>query len=490
MALKKIKANSTSESGANGQLTSSNDNLTSHLDSYALPLWGGHFGRGLNMLVDQATATLDFDRKYAMLAINSLQSEIRMKRKRKIVTEAEATSALATLDQVLKEITEGRLSMERYGSIYEAIFERVREISHENFDALRTGHSLYSQIAGDLRCYVRESYVALEGSLQNLQASLIEKADENVKCIFPGIISNQLAQPTSFGLHLMAYVDMFGRDRSRIRDARKRMNESPYCSGDLAGNLFNLNREMVARGLEFERAISNSVDANNSRDFVLEFLSAISISINNLSRLTSDIISWASTEHGYISFSNEFIEQSQVTPFSRAPKALEAVRGRCVRVYGQLQAALTLLNSMPMNYSIELSQLGGMVNEVFDQAHICITTIAAAVADFKINRKRMKEAASHSYSTAKDLVDWLVIHCDLSITEAESKSRELIEYSINKGKKLSLLELSEIRSIVPGVDNEIYSVLIPSRSLIARRSGGGSNPVQLRKSIRAARRKL
>lgn len=490
MALKKIKSNLETTAGTSSNLSSSNDNSTASIESYAMPLWGGHFGRGINIIVDQVTSSINFERKYAALTIESLQSEIRMKRKRKIISEESATRTISSLDQVLKEITEGRISLDRSTSLYELIFDRVNEISPTDFDSLRTGHSHASQVAGDLRCYVRESYDSIDTSIQTLQASLVDKAEENVKSIFPGVFNNQLSQPTSFGHHLMAYVEMFSRDRSRVRDARRRMNESPYCSGDISGNLFNLNREMVARGLNFERAISNSVDANNSRDFAIEFLSVLSITANNISRFASDIISWHSTEHGFISFSNDFIEQSQITPYSRAPKALESVRSRCAKIYGDLQSSLSILNGLPMSFSNDLLLLGDMVNDAFEQINISLKTIAIAVADMKINRKRMKEAASHSYSTAKDLVDWLVINCGMTVSESECKSRDIIEYAINKGKKLSLLELSEIKQIVPQANDEIYSVLIPSRSLIARRSGGGSNPVQLRKSIRAAKRRI
>jgi argininosuccinate lyase len=324
--------------------------------------------------------------------------------------------------------------------------------------------------------------------LQNLQAALIDKAEENVKTLFPGESHNQLTQPNSFGHHLMGYVEMIGRDRSRIKDARKRLNESPYGSGEVAGNNFNLNRDMVSRILGFDKVASNSVDAINDRDYAVDFSAFASTCAMHLSRIAQDFINWHNTQNGYISFSEAFVVQSQVVPYKRDPEFLEVIRGQAGKIYGGLVNILVVLKGLNLSYSCDLEQVAEPVMQSYDQLLNSINTMAAAIADFKIDRKKMKEAASQSFSTALDLVDWLVQNADMSLSQAQAKSREIIEYAIEKGKKLSLLEINELKSFSAKITEDIYSVLIPSRAMISRRSGNGSNPVQIRKAIRIAKR--
>lgn len=468
-------------------VNTSNDNAETGL---ALPLWGGHFGAGINLLLDKVTSTVEFDKKLMRIAITSLQAQVKMKRKRKLIAEESAQRVNSALDQINKEISEGKLSLDKQVSIYDTINSRVAELAPHDSDALRIAHSHASQVAGDLKCFIRDAYDTLDAVLRDLVKALVEKAEENVKTIFPGVYHNQLSQPTSFGHHLMAYVQSVTRDLTRIENARRLMNESPYSSGEIAGNIFNLSREMVAKALDFDRAVSNSVDANNSRDYVIEFISISSIVANNISRLANEMITWHSSQCGYISFANEFIEQSQVSPYRRDTKALEAIRAKANKMYANLFGVLSTLHNLPLQFANDLMQISEMTVDTAESLSITLKAMAATIHNMQINRKVMKEAASHSYSTAFDLVDWLTANTSLNLTQAEDKVRGIIEYAITRGKKLSLLELEELQTFVPEINLDVYSVLIPSRTLIARRSGGGSNPVQIRKAIRAVKRKI
>lgn len=475
----------------NQDFPNSNDNdVLSSIASEALaaPLWGGHFNNGVNKLTQKLTSTLSYDKRYYSVAIESIKAQMRMHIKRGVLPEAEGRAIIEVLDKFKKEIADGKFTFDEGKDIYECIYNKLKKTNDKASQWVNVARSNSNQVAGDIKLWIRDAYDTLDSSIQNLQAALIDKAEENVKTLFPGESNNQLTQPISFGHFLMAFVEMFGRDRSRIRDGRKRMNESPFVSGEMAGSSFNVSREMVARSLGFDKACSNSIDAIASRDFVVEFLSFAAISSTHLSRLAEEMLRCHNSQNNYISFSNEFVNQSQLIPYKRDPEAIEMIRGKAGKIYGALVCVLSILKAMPMQFSSELKDISESVFESYDTLLNAINTMAALVADFKINRKQMKEAASHSYSTAVDLVDWLIQNIGYTPDKAQEKSRQIIEYAINKGKKLSLLDIKELKAIEPNIVDHVYSVLIPSRALISRRSGNGSNPVQIRKAIRAARR--
>jgi argininosuccinate lyase len=490
MAIKKIA--NLDHKGEN--LVSSNDNLSSSLskiEGFSNPLWGGHFARGVNDLAQKINSTIQFDKRLYAVAIESVKAQLRMHAKRSIVNGADADALITTLDKIKKEIIDGKFSFnDSAKDIYQVLEAKVKEVAPKLSDTFNTARSEGNQLAGDLRLWTRDAYTSLDAALQNLQAALIDKSEENVKAIFPGNTHSQLTQPASLGQHLMAYVNMFGRERAKISDARDRMNESPYASGEIAGSSFDLNREMVSRILSFNKACNNSVDAICSRDFAVEFLSIAASTAVALSRLAEELVRWHSSESDYIEFSNAFITQSNVVPYKRDPEALEMIRAKSGRVFGSLVSVLTITKALPLEYSNDYREITEPVVDSYDTILNCANTMAAIVADFTTNRKKMKEAASHSFSTALDLVEWLVQNAGSNLSKAQTTSRKIIEYAIDKGKKLSLLEIAELQKIEPKITDDIYSVLIPSRAMIARRSGNGSNPVQIRKAIRAARRKF
>lgn len=467
-----------------------NDNLSQAADQLATPLWGGYYeDKGQNIYLKKISKSLPQDLRLYPSALNSLRAQIRMGVKRNIIPETEGKSIISSLDKVKKEFLEGKLPANDSAlNTYDLIKARVVALSGKAAEWIEITSSEGSQVAGDTKLMIRDAYDAIEPAIQNLQAALIDKAEENVKAIFPGTTHSQLTQPISFGHFLMSFVEMFGRDRARIKDARKRMNESPFASGTIAGNSFNMNREMISRALEFDKACANSVDAMNSYDDAIEFATAASTCAVNISRLAQEMINWHSSRNCYISFSNDFVAQSEVLPYKRDPRALELIRSKAAKLIGLAASIQTLLAGSTMEFKADYTSISLSVIEIFDELLNAVHALSALVANFTINRKAMKEAASRNFSTAEDLVNWLINNASCSPKEAQNTSKKIIEFAINKNKKLSLLEIAELCKFNSKITDEIYSALIPSRAMISRRSGNGSNPVQIRKAIRAARR--
>ncbi len=484
MALKKIKLPESTDVKA---LSNDNTTLDGNLESFSKAIWGEN--QNSNPIVADFLSTIDGDYKLYPHTIESLKAQFKMHIKREVIPEYEGKQLIDALDKVHRELAESKLDVKSFHSIYELIADRISEIAPEAYRWYSVARSQSSQTAGDLKLWVRNAIDILDSSLQQLQSKLINRSEDTVKTIFPANSNSQLYQPTSFGHHLLAYVEMFGRDRARFKDARTRLNESPYASGEIVGNSFNLNREMVARILSFDRAMQNSVDAVSSRDFIIEFLSATSNSFVNLSRLAGEMISWHSSRNNYINFDSSLVEQSLILPYKRDQLALESIRSKASKSIGSLMSVLSMSKDLPLEHSRDYEEMLEVALTSFADLSGSLNTMALMVSSFTLNRKTMKEAASKNFSTAQDLVDWIVQKSNVNLIEAQTRARNIIDYAIEKGKKLSLLELAELKKFEPAADEDIYSVLIPSRAIIARRSGNGSNPVQIRKSIRAARRK-
>lgn len=474
-------------------VANSNENLTSSIsqvEGAVNPLWGGFFNNSTNELTKKMQRSLPVDKRLYAVAIESSKAQLRMHIKREIIGEQEGRKLIEGLDAVKKEISEGKFTFDyTQNDVYDNIEKRLAELCGNTVESLYVARSKNDQITGDLKLWVRDAYDSLDSGLQNLQAALIDKAEENVKTLMPGYTHMQVEQPISLGHQLMAYVEMLGRDRGRIKDARTRLNTSPYGSNALAGSAFHINREMVSRILGFDKAATNSIDSVTDRDYVVEFLSFASICSMHLSRIAEDLLFWHSPNNNFISFSDAFVVQSSITPYKRDPRIIELVRGRTGKVYGALVNILTTLKGLSVSFSDDLQEAAEPVFETYDALLNNVNVMAALIADFIVNRKEMKEAAQYGYSTAPDLVNWLIINTGMKPTKAINTTKKIVNLAIQKDSKLSLLELGELKAIEPKINDEIYSVLIPSRAVISRRSTAGTNPVQVRKAIRSARRR-
>ncbi|MDF3047987.1 MAG: argininosuccinate lyase [Candidatus Midichloriaceae bacterium] len=433
-------------------------------------------------------STLGEDHVLFPHAIESLKAQFKMHIKRNIIPELEGKQLIEALNKINKELIGQKTLNASNVSIYEFIAQKVKQMAPEAYKWYFIARSESAQTAGDVRLWVRNAVDVLDSSLQKLQSTLLDKSEETVKTIFPANANSQLYQPTSFGHHLLAFVEMFGRDRARFKDARDRINKSPFGSGEIVGNSFNINRDMVAKSLSFDSSMSNSVDAICSKDFLIEFVSSIATAFTTISRLAGEMISWHSTRNRFINFDSSIVVHSSVLPYKRDQLALESMRAKASKSFGSLMSLLSIVKDLPLEYSEDYKQMMEPAFSTFKDFNDSLEVMAMMVSNFTINRKIMKEASCKHFSTAQDLVDWIVQKSQITPDEASKRARDIINYAIEKDKKLSLLEIDEIRKFEPLADDDIYSVLIPSRAIISRRSGNGSNHVQIKKSIRAAKR--
>jgi argininosuccinate lyase len=421
-------------------------------------------------------------------AIESLKAQFKMHVKRNIIPELEGKQLIEVLNKIHKELIGQKTPYTNGRSIYELIAQKVKQMAPEAYKWYFIARSESSQNAGDMKLWVRNAIDVLDSSLQKLQSNLLDKSEETVKTIFPANANSQLYQPSSFGHHLMAFVEMLGRDRSRFKDTRDRLNKSPFGSGEIVGNSFNINRDMVAKALSFDESASNSVDAICSKDFLIEFAASIANTFTTISRLAGEMISWHSTRNRFINFDSSIVLYSSVLPYKRDQLSLESTRAKASKAFGSLMTLLSMCKDLPLEYSEDYKQMMEPTFAAFKDLNESLEIMAMMVSNFTINRKIMKEASCKHFSTAQDLVDWIVQKSQITPDEASKRAKNIINYAIEKDKKLSLLELDEIRKFEPLADDDIYSVLIPSRAIISRRSGNGSNHVQIKKSIRAAKR--
>lgn len=416
--------------------------------------------------------------------LDSFSAETRMKVKRNIIPDAAGKKIIDALGTIRKELTDGSAKIDgNHSNIYSYIHARLSEILGETADYARIAYSQEDHNTGDLRAWVRNALDSLDSALQGLQEVLIGKAEENVKAVMP----SSFATPnplTTLGLIIAGYVEMLGHDRSRIQDWKKRHNSSPFGLMNLSGSMFPINREMTSRILGFE-----SVAITNSKDDVAEFASLAALMAMQLGNLASEMLTWQSPALGYIEFSNDFITQNHLMDSKRDPESLELIRAKTSRIYGSLMSTLSLIKGLSIGSSRDIQELSEIAFDIYDTLHSSLNMMTALVSNFIVNRKNIKESIQMHYPTTPDIMNWLIMELGMPVRQAENVTKGIIEMAITKGKKLSLLDLSELRTLDSRITKEIYSVLIPSRSIVSKRSSGGPGPVQLKKALRHMRRR-
>jgi argininosuccinate lyase len=304
----------------------------------------------------------------------------------------------------------------------------------------------------------------------------------------PGFTHLQTAQPVTFGHHLMAYVEMAGRDRGRFADCRKRLNESPLGSAALAGTSFPIDRHMTAKALGFDRPMANSLDGVSDRDFALEFLAAAAIAAVHLSRFAEELVIWTTPQFGFVKLSDAFTTGSSIMPQKRNPDAAELVRAKAGRVIGDLNALLVVMKGLPLAYGKDMQDDKEPVFEAADTLELCLAAMTGMAHDLKPDASRMKEAAGVGFSTATDLADWLVRELGLPFRAAHHVTGQIVKLAEDKGVGLEDLSLAEMQSVLPAITAKVKSVLGVERSAMSRKSHGGTSPVQVKKAILAAKK--
>jgi argininosuccinate lyase len=464
-----------------------------NLGGYAMSnkMWGGRFASGPDAIMEEINSSIDFDRHLYRQDIAVSKAHAEMLAKQGIIAADDARKIAHGLDTILSEIETGKFAFSRaLEDIHLNIESRLSELIGESAGRLHTARSRNDQVATDFRLWIRDTIDALDKALAGFQRALAEKALAHAGTVMPGLTHLQTAQPVTFGHHLLAYVEMAARDRTRFADARKRLNESPLGAGALAGTSFALDRDMTAKALGFERPAANSLDAVSDRDFVLETLAAAAITSVHLSRLAEEIVLWCSPLTGLVKLSDKFTTGSSMMPQKRNPDAAELVRAKTGRVIGALDALLIVMKGLPLAYAKDMQEDKEGAMDALAALSLSLAAMAGMVADLEPDASRMKKAAGEGYATATDLADWLVRMLTIPFREAHHITGRIVAKAADEGVALHRLPLAAMQKIEPRINDGVFTVLSVDRSVKSRTSYGGTAPKNVRAQTRKWLRKL
>ena len=448
-------------------------------------MWGGRFAASPAQIMEEINASIDFDKRLWRHDILASQAHVAMLGATGIVTANEAEEIARGLDRIMAEIEAGTFKFSRaLEDIHLNVESRLTELIGPVAGKLHTARSRNDQVATDFRLYVRDEIGTIDGALGALQLALATKALEHAATVMPGFTHLQTAQPITFGHHLLAYVEMLGRDRGRFADAAKRLNESPLGAAALAGTPFPIDREATASALGFTRPAANSIDAVSDRDFALEALAAASICAMHLSRLAEEVVNWTSPQWGFARLSDQFTTGSSIMPQKRNPDAAELVRAKTGRIAGAFQALLMVMKALPLAYAKDMQEDKEPVFDALDALKLGIAAMTGMVADLEPDVKAMKRAASAGHSTATDLADWLVLNLGLPFREAHHVTGKLVALAESKGCDLKKLPLSELKAVEKRITEQIYPALDVAGSVKSRTSYGGTAPSNVKREAR------
>jgi argininosuccinate lyase len=448
-------------------------------------MWGGRFAEGPDVIMEEINASIDFDRELFRQDIAGSRAHAEMLAHQGIIASDDAEKIVAGLDTILREIEAGQFKFSRaLEDIHLNIESRLADLIGPAAGRLHTARSRNDQVATDMRLWVRDAIDATDAALAGLQQALASKALETAAMVVPGFTHLQVAQPVTFGHHLMAYVEMLGRDRGRFADARVRLNESPLGAAALAGTSFPIDREMTARALGFVRPAANSLDAVSDRDFVVEALAAASLCAVHLSRFAEEIVIWSSAQFGFVRLSDRFTTGSSIMPQKRNPDAAELVRAKSGRIIGALTGLLVMLKGLPLAYAKDMQEDKEPTFDAFRSLDLAIAAMTGMVADMTPNAKAMQRAAGSGYSTATDLADWLVRTLQVPFREAHEITGRIVAAAEAAGVALEKLPLADMQAIAPRIGTEVYDVLGARQSVKSRVSYGGTAPENVRRQAR------
>jgi argininosuccinate lyase len=454
-------------------------------------MWGGRFASGPDAIMEEINASIDFDKHLARQDILASKVHAEMLAKQGIIAAEDAEAIAHGLDTISSEIEAGTFSFRRaLEDIHMNVESRLAELIGPAAGRLHTARSRNDQVATDFRLWTRDTIDALEAALLTLQRTLAEKALAHAGTVMPGFTHLQTAQPVTFGHHLLAYVEMIARDRGRFTDARKRLNESPLGAAALAGTSFDLDRDMTATSLGFERPMANSLDAVSDRDFVMETLAAASICAVHLSRFAEEIVIWTSPLVGMVKLSDKFTTGSSIMPQKRNPDAAELVRAKTGRIVGALTGILIVMKGLPLAYAKDMQEDKEGSMDALSALSLCIATMIGMVPDLEPDTVRMKKAAGEGYATATDLADWLVRTLKIPFREAHHVTGRIVAAAAEKNVPLHRLELAAMQRIEPRITDDVFSVLLVDRSVKSRVSYGGTAPKNVRAQAKKWLRKL
>ncbi len=444
-------------------------------------MWGGRFASGPDAIMEEINASIGFDYRLALQDIEGSKAHVAMLAQTGIIKAEDAAAISEGLTAIRGEIESGTFTFSRaLEDIHMNIESRLAALIGPAAGRLHTARSRNDQVALDFRLWVRDTIDALDRQIHDLQQALAEKALAHAASVMPGFTHMQSAQPVTFGHHLLAYVEMLARDRSRLRDARARLNECPLGAAALAGTSFPIDRDATARALGFDRPTANSLDSVSDRDFVLEILSAASICAVHLSRFAEEIVLWATPQFGFAALSDKFSTGSSIMPQKRNPDAAELVRGKAGRIIGALTGLLIVMKGLPLTYSKDMQEDKEGTFDALQSLSLCLAAMTGMVADLEPYQKRMKVAAGSGYATATDLADWLVKTLALPFREAHHVTGRLVAMAAAQKIPLEKLTLAEMQTAEPRIAADVFAVLGVEKSVRSRTSYGGAAPANVK----------
>jgi len=452
--------------------------------------WGGRFTAPTDEFVEQFTESVSYDQRLAHYDIAASIAHAKMLAKTKIISNKECDVIVAGLKQIEEEIASNQFKWSTdledvHMNIESVLVERIGETGKK----LHTARSRNDQIATDMRLYLRDEIDDVVLKINQVMTALIALADEHHDTIMPGLTHMQSAQPVTFGHHLLAWVEMLLRDRSRLQDCRKRVNVLPLGSAALAGTTFPIDRNYVAELLGFDELTQNSLDAVSDRDFVIEFLSCASLIVMHLSRFSEELVQWMSQVNQFIDLDDAWCTGSSIMPQKKNPDIPELVRGKTGRVYGNLFALLTIMKAQPLAYNRDNQEDKEGLFDAVDTVKMCLTAYAGLIPTITVRHESMLAAAEQGYTTATDLADYLVVQ-GLAFRDAHAVVGKVVQYAIKNNKLLSALSLSELQQYSELIKDDVFAVLKLKGSISTRNHVGGTASAQVKIQIARLKKQI
>ncbi|MFL2821719.1 MAG: argininosuccinate lyase [Alphaproteobacteria bacterium] len=453
-------------------------------------IWGGRFeGESSDNLI-KFNSSISFDKNLYVQDIEGSIAHAEMLSKQKIILKKDFLEIKSGLLKIKKEIETNKFKFKiELEDIHMNIESRLVELIGESGKKLHTARSRNDQVVTDFKMWIRSDLDSILELLKQLQEKLIFQAEDNYETLMPGYTHLQVAQPVTFGHHLLAYVEMFGRDRTRIEDCKNRMNECPLGSAALAGTSYPIDRNFVAKKLNFSSPTRNSIDSVSSRDFAIEYLSVLSLIGMNLSRIAEELILWSSNGFNFIVINEEYTTGSSIMPQKRNPDAAELIRGKSNRLVGNLINLTTLLKGLPLAYSKDLQEDKEPIFDSSENIKNCLLNMIGIIKSLKINKNKMLKALQRGFPTATDLADYLVTYLNIPFRDAHKITGKIILLAEKKNCSLDELSLEDLRLIEPKIESNIMKSISISSSILKKTSFGGTSPRLVLKAISEAKRR-
>ena len=451
------------------------------------PLWGGRFDSGTNELAQSFSASIDLDKRLFEADIKGSIAYAEILKDAKLISSSELSKIKKGLAKILKEIQEDKFNWDpALEDVHMNIESRLVKVAGTAAKKIHTGRSRNDQVATDLRLFLMNKIADLLNLLTLLQKSIVRKAEENSETIMPGFTHLQIAQPVTFGHHLMAWYEMLSRDYSRLQDASERMSVLPLGSAALSGTRFNINRELLKRKLGFKEISRNSMDAVSDRDFVLELASALSIVGIHLSRICEEIVIWSSSQFNYVDLSDEVCTGSSIMPQKKNPDMAELIRGGSSKTIANLVGLLALMKNLPLTYNRDLQDDKEYIFSSIDFSEDSLALLTIVINGMEPNKDKMKQDCHQGQITATDLADYLV-EKDMPFRQAHEVVGKIVALAESKDLQIFELELSELRKFSKLIQEDVKDYLDPQKTILSRKQTGGTAPSQVKKEIKKAK---